>query len=299
MNIFYNIIYNPKINWVIRNITYCIHFFLPSKIKISPSGKIKIIIKGYSKKIKFKTNQTSYITRLLFWERNRDFEYTPIFVELIKKIDVFFDVGANIGYYSILGGLINPNIKIYAFEPSIGPMIYLSENVKINNLENQVAIEEIALSNTIGEIEFNEIKNENYPTIFNLSGGHNLGTKPKKIHNKIKVKSDTLDNYIELNKIKCIDLIKLDTEGCEDLILKFSDKTIKQFKPIIICETLFNSIEYSLETIIKQYDYEFYNHTEKGLKKVETIQRNFDDGIRDCFFVHPSKYHLIQEFVCD
>jgi FkbM family methyltransferase len=266
-------------------------------MKISPSGILKINIKGLSKKVHFKTNQTSFLTRLLFWERKNDIEYTSIFIELIKKMDVFLDVGANIGYYSILGGLANPNVKIYAFEPSIGAMIYLSENVRINDLEKQITIEVMALSDAVGEIEFHEIKNKKYPTIYNLSGEHNLGTKPNKLHQKIKVKSNTLDNYCEENLFNKIDLIKLDTEGCEAFILKFADKTIRQFNPIIICETLFNTIEDKLEEIMKQYDYEFYNHIGNGLKKVDSIIRNSDNGVRNCFFVPKNKIGLIKDFI--
>jgi hypothetical protein len=45
------------------------------------------------------------------------------------------------------------------------------------------------------------------------------------------------------------------------------------------------------------YGYEFYNHTPQGLKKVRTITRKADDGVSNCFFVHPENFHLIEEFV--
>ncbi|MEL7121888.1 MAG: hypothetical protein AAFO07_20740, partial [Bacteroidota bacterium] len=70
-----------------------------------------------------------------------------------------------------------------------------------------------------------------------------------------------------------------------------------KMKPIVICETLFNTIESELESIFKNYGYEIYNHTDKGLKKVDSIVRAEDDGIRNCFFVHPSKKEIIEEFV--
>ncbi|WP_373517768.1 hypothetical protein, partial [Pricia sp.] len=85
-----------------------------------------------------RTNQTSYLTRELFWKKAENFEYTTIFIGLIAKVTTFFDVGANIGYYSILGCKINPSLTVYAFEPSIGVMIYMRENLKINNLLDKV-----------------------------------------------------------------------------------------------------------------------------------------------------------------
>ncbi len=296
MHIIYSLIYNSKINWLIRNINYFLSPLLPEKIKIHPSGTININIKSH-KSIKLKANQTSYVTRELFWKGSKNYEYTPIFIKLIKKTDVFFDIGSSIGYYSILGASINKSLKVEAFEPSTGPMIYLSENVKINNLSSRINVNALALSNKQGQIPFFEIRNKKYPAIYNLSGEHNIGTKPHLKSLKTKVTSDTLDNFVKKNVIVKIDLIKIDTEGCEDLILIESSNTINQFKPIIICEVLFNRIESQLEKIMLGHNYEFYNHNGKGLTKVNTLKRDSDNGIRNCFFVHPTKKHLIEEFI--
>ena len=176
-------------------------------------------------------------------------------------------------------------------------MIYLSENVKINNLSSRINVNALALSNKQGQIPFFEIRNKKYPAIYNLSGEHNIGTKPHLKSLKTKVTSDTLDNFVKKNVIVKIDLIKIDTEGCEDLILIESSNTINQFKPIIICEVLFNRIESQLEKIMLGHNYEFYNHNGKGLTKVNTLKRDSDNGIRNCFFVHPTKKHLIEEFI--
>lgn len=296
MHLIYSLIYYPKINWLIRNMNYILSPLLPNKIKIHPSGTINVNIKSHNS-IKLKANQTSYVTRELFWKGSENYEYTPIFINIIKKIDVFFDIGSSIGYYSVLGASINKNLIIEAFEPSTGPMIYLSENVKINNLSSRINVNVLALSNRQGQIDFFEIKNKKYPTIYNLSGEHNIGTKPHLKSLKTKVKSDTLDNFVRKNDIEKIDLIKIDTEGCEDLILMESSNTINQFKPIIICEVLFNRIESQLENIMLGHNYELYNHNGKGLTKVSTIKRDLDNGIRNCFFVHPTKKHLIEEFI--
>lgn len=296
MQIIYSLIYNPKINWLIRNVNYILLPILPKKIKIHPSGILNVPIKSH-KSIKLKANQTSYVTRELFWKGSQNYEYTPVFIKLVKKINVFYDIGSSIGYYSVLGAQVNEKLKVEAFEPSTGPMIYLSENVKINNFSSRINVNVLALSDQQGKIDFFEIRNKKYPTIYNLSGEHNIGTKPHLKSSKIKIESDTLDNFVKKNNIKSIDLMKVDTEGCEDLILKASTFTIDKFKPIIICEVLFNRIEKQLEEIMLQHKYEFYNHKGKGLLKVNTIQRKFDDGIRNCFFVHPSKKHLIEEFI--
>lgn len=296
MNLFYSIIYDPKINKIIRNLNYFLSPILSENVKIHPSGSIRIKVKNHDS-IKLKTNQTSYVTRELFWKGSQNYEYTPIFIKLIQKVNDFFDIGSSIGYFSILGAKVNKNLKVEAFEPSTGSMIYLSENVKINHLNDRINVNFLALSDKTGLINFSEIRNRKYPTIYNLSGEHNIGTKPHLKSIKTKIDSDTMDNFVLKNNIVNIDLIKLDTEGCEDLILKNSSLTIEKFKPIIICEVLFDRIESEIEKVMLEHQYEFYNHIGSGLKKVNSIQRKVDNGIRNCFFVHPSKKYLIEEFI--
>ena len=172
-------------------------------------------------------------------------------------------------YYSILGAKVNDKLNVEAFEPSIGSMVYLSENVKINNFDSRINVNVLALSDHKGKIDFYEIRNNKYPTIYNLSGEHNIGTKPHLKSLKTKIDSDTLDHFVEQKKIEKLDLIKVDTEGCEHLILRKASKTIKKFRPIIICELLYDRIEKEIEEIMLTHNYEFYNHTDNGLKKTK------------------------------
>ena len=296
LNIFYSIIYDSKLNRIIRNLNYFLSPLLPKKIKIHPAGLLNVKINDHNS-IKLKTNQTSYVTRELFWKGCQNYEYTPIFIKLIQKVDDFFDIGSSIGYFSVLGAKVNENLNVQAFEPSTGSMIYLSENVKINGFSERINVNFLALSDKSGQIDFSEIRNKKYPTIYNLSGEHNIGTKPHLKSITTKIDSDTLDNFVSNKHIANIDLMKLDTEGCEDLILRNASITIEKFKPIIICEILFDRIESELEKIMFEHKYEFYNHVGNGLKKVNSIKRKSDNGIRNCFFVHPTKKYLIEEFI--
>ncbi|HMC01886.1 MAG TPA: hypothetical protein VKN14_12695, partial [Flavobacteriaceae bacterium] len=57
------------------------------------------------------------------------------------------------------------------------------------------------------------------------------------------------------------------------------------------------TIENELDDFFKSLNYTFYNHTAKGLMRVENIKRQEDDGIRNCFFVPESRMNLIAEFI--
>ena len=295
--IFYRVIYHQTVNSILRNVNRAFYPFLPKKVKIPPSGILTLKNKN-GKKLKIKTNQTNYLTQLIFWKGYHSFEYTDIFIKLIKKIEVFYDIGSNIGYYSLLAEMENPNIKVVAFEPASGPLYYLKKNVDINNLK-KIKVEDIALSDKNGSITFFEIKNKKYTYLeHNLAGESNAGSKTEgRDFVPVKVKTQTFNEYVSNTNHQNIDLVKMDTEGTEHLILDHADVILKQMKPIIICETLFDTIEPELESIFNQYDYDFYNHSESGLEKVTSITRDKDNGVRNCFFVHPSKHHLIEEFI--
>lgn len=294
----YKLIYSGKVNFVLRNLNKALLPILPKKIKIPPSGILNIR-NSEGNILKIKSNQTNYLTHLIFWQGGyQRFEYTDIFIKLIKKVHSFYDIGANIGYYSLIAASENSDIKIVGFEPAVGPLHYFRENVRFNNFSN-IKVEPIALSQKNGEIEFYEIRNKKYTYLkHNLAGESNAGSKTQGRNFVMnKVKTLTLDNYVKLNNVEHIELIKMDTEGTENLILENSNFVLEKMKPIIICETLFNTIESELEQIFSSYGYEFYNHVENGLKKEKTIIREKDNGVRNCFFVHPRNFNLIAEFV--
>ncbi|NJX14818.1 FkbM family methyltransferase [Tamlana crocina] len=297
MQVFYFLIYQNNFNWIIRNINSFFSPFLPKKIKIPPSGIVNI--KTDSGKIKIATNQTSYLTQLLFWNGYKKFEYSEIFEKLSKNVNCFLDIGSNIGYYSLIAAKSNPNIKAYAFEPAIGPKHFLNENIKLNNFQKNIKAIDLALSNTSGLIDFYEVESKKYKYLkHNLAGEGNAGTKTTS-RNFVKntVTATTLADFVKSENLKNIDLIKIDTEGTEIDILNSGKEIIEKLEPIVICETLFNTIEGELDDFFTSLNFEFYNHTENGLVRTSSIKRDFDNGIRNCFFVPKSKLNLISDFI--
>ncbi|MEL6538854.1 MAG: FkbM family methyltransferase [Bacteroidota bacterium] len=297
MQFLYRIVYFPPINVVLRTINKWIKPILPAGFTLPPSGKITFRLRDH-KTLRLKTNPTNYLTQRLFWEGPEQFEYTTIFMSLIQKMDVFFDVGAHAGYYSLLAGLYNPDCKVISFEPASGPKHFFKENIALNNTRN-IHLETIALSHQEGEITFYEIRNKKYRYLkYNLAGEGNTGslTEGRNYH-PIVVPTTTLDQYVAQHNVETIDLMKMDTEGTEYLILEHADKVLGEFQPILIIETLFGVREAEMEKVLKKYGYDFYSHTPKGLVKTVTLVRTEPNGVDNCFMVHPSKVHLIQDYL--
>src|SRR5690606_37268699 len=124
----YKLIYSRHINYILRNINWYLSGLLPEKIKIPPSGILKVKIAN-GRALQLYTNQTNYLTQLLFWQGHANFEYTSIFLKLIQKVSTFYDIGANIGYYSLLAAAQNKEVKVVGFEPASGPLHYFKKNV--------------------------------------------------------------------------------------------------------------------------------------------------------------------------
>ena len=65
-----------------------------------------------------------------------------LFLKIFDNIEkiIFWDVGSNIGLYSIYAALKHKNCEVISFEPSTSNLRTLSRNIFINNLENKVKI---------------------------------------------------------------------------------------------------------------------------------------------------------------
>jgi FkbM family methyltransferase len=289
----YKIIYHPFINPFLLRINKLFSSF--TSFRLPPSGIIKTKLQSGS--FKFYTNQNNTTSQYIFWHGPYYIEYTTIFEDLIKKCHCFFDVGSHAGYYSLIAATVNSEIKVVAFEPAKGPFYYLQKNIQLNHFENRVRAEQMALGDKDGEAEFLEgIHSKYFYLKHNLIAVGNLSNyQPNRAMKKTNVKIRTLDHF-SFESGMLPDIIKMDTEGTENLILIGSDHVLRS-KPIVICETLFNKIEVTLEKIMSPYGFEFYNFKDGKLHKVNTLIRDFDNGVHDCFFVHPEKKHLIAPYL--
>lgn len=292
--LFYRIIYHPGINKVLRNLNKVLSPILPGYLQVPPSGTLTIELNDSS--FKFCTNQTNYTSQILFWKGIYAMEYTVIFEQLIKKCDCFYDIGSHAGYYSLIAVSQNPTIKVVAFEPASGPFHYLQKNISINNF-NSIHAYQMAIGEKDGHAEFLEATHHKYKYLkHNLLAISNLKEeKQGRTMKRVDVRVLTLDKFVSDFNEPYPDILKLDTEGTEHTILQHAQNVLAN-KPIVICETLFNTIEDKLEKIMGNLGYLFFNHKNGKLQQVKSIIRMHDDGVRDCFFVHPEKKHLIQEF---
>jgi FkbM family methyltransferase len=150
------------------------------------------------------------------------FDYDPIETELVKsnvkKNDIVVDIGANIGYYTLLMAKIGAFVNSY--EPAPDNFKILQKNVYQNNFSQNVTLHNTAVSNFIGTSKL--YLQEGH------TGGHQLGFDRFQTNNSIEVPVTKLD----LNKI---DFAKIDVEGSELNVLKgmkvLPEKLLIEFSP--------------------------------------------------------------------
>jgi len=168
----------------------------------------------------------NYRYKLLFWDGTFEPTETKVMSHVLKADDIFFDVGANIGWYSTFAAQLLKKGKVYAFEPIKVVAQSLSSNISINRFDN-VLVENLALANENGDAEIN-FDNDNW----GLSSLKAINNSKEKLIIQVR----KLDDYVSENKIKNITVIKCDIEGAEHLFLKGAENTLKRFSPIIFME---------------------------------------------------------------
>jgi len=294
--LFYRIIYHPDVNKVLRGLIRPFAPFTPWA-RLPPVGRFKVEVKGH--RLVFETNQTSHVMRLLYWDGPSAFEYTDVFVGLAERVSSFVDVGANVGFYSLLAAKCNPEMQVFAFEPSPGPLHFLRLNAGLNGLDDRVRIFPLAASSSPGRFLFNEVRNRKYPfTEHHLNGDSGFIAHSGEQHGRsVEVVADTLDRVLSVASHVPIELVKIDTEGTENDVLQGFGRHIDRDLPIVICEMLFGRIEAELEAIMKPKGYLFFSHRPDGLYERASLVRRTDDGVRNVFFVHPSRLELVQSHI--
>ena len=157
-------------------------------------------------------------------------------LEFINEGDVIFDIGANIGCFSVpFAKKVGSNGKVYAFEPQKFIFNLLKKNAVCNELNNlQIFNNAIGDANTILELnDFDYSQSGNFGGITLTENYDNSVCAKIKGTKKNKIKTLTLNNFLNLKKCN---FLKIDVELMESNVLKGAKEFIKKFRPIIWVE---------------------------------------------------------------
>ena len=196
------------------------------------------------------------------------------FVKNLKEGDVFYDIGANYGFYSVMALNLIKGGEIHAFEPSASTFKYLAKNISENETNaNLTFVSQVAVGEKMGNIPFHDSYSEGNSSISTASP---LGAGGDPIEANTTVYCTTIDMYTK-NK-KGPSFIKLDVEGYERNVIEGASSTISKYKPVIGMEIWKQESEKLPLLLINNFGYSMYQPDKTGdLKKVNA--NNISDYI--------------------
>jgi FkbM family methyltransferase len=141
---------------------------------------------------------------------------------------VVFDIGANIGIYTLAASkIVGSAGRVHSFEPACWPFNQLEKNVRLNNATN-IVLNNIGASNRSGVAAFNICEDDAY---------NSIGAGPMEtIVARENITITTLDDYSDRYGVTSVDVIKVDVEGADYWVLLGAERIIKKFSPVIFFE---------------------------------------------------------------
>jgi FkbM family methyltransferase len=194
--------------------------------------------------------KNSFIAKVLVKDNFEQAERN-LMLRLLKPGDVFVDVGANVGLFTVLAGKrVGPSGRVIAVEPSPKTAHLLRKQVEINRLDN-VTIFECGLSNVASQLILSEATDGN--DAFNSFAK----TCDPNLFNQVQVEVRTFDSLIrEIGSDVNPRLIKIDTEGWEPHVLAGAQRLLSQRdSPDLIiefCESALNTAGSSCTELFDQ-----------------------------------------------
>ncbi len=170
----------------------------------------------------------------LYWRAKHTFNLekeTNDWIKSFNQSDVFFDIGANIGLYSIMASKLM-NIKTYSFEPDLMNARILYENIIKNNISNLVTILPFALA------DYDYCADLYLKTLSYGDALHNLDNKNENFENfheaKASIPAFSIDTIISILNLDKPTKIKIDVDGIEIRILKGAKNALRTVDEIIV-----------------------------------------------------------------
>jgi len=178
------------------------------------------------------------------WMGFYEFKKQQLIVREVLPNSVFWDVGANVGFYSLLASKLVGSGKVFAFEPAPRNLSYLRKHLAINRTKN-VEILATAVSDRIGTASF-EIEETGFM-------GHLSG------EGSITVQTTTLDSLVEEGKVLPPNYMKMDIEGAELLALRGASHTFQRFRPVLFLATHGRQIKEKCCQLLDSWGYVWRN----------------------------------------
>jgi FkbM family methyltransferase len=208
---------------------------------------------------------------------NREFEpeVCAFFRDRLFPGGVVFDVGANIGHFTLLAAKHVGSLgHVHAFEPSPKEFRKLASNVVLNQFAN-VTLNQTAICDRTGTIAFHLCED----------GLGLYNSLAKSIHPTavtIIVPCTTIDDYVVLHGIRKVDLVKIDVEGAEPMVLRGASTLLSRGDaPIVVCAFADPTLQgggatsHMLRRAFEEFGYQLYRYDTSARQLIVEPERSW------------------------
>jgi len=173
--------------------------------------------------------------------------------EVLKPGDVFYDIGANAGYYTLLGARVAPSGRVYAFDPHPLNAATAAEQLALNSLSDLGEVVQVAIAAEEGTLEFCQSSTNANSHLVDFAAPHLSNEGPT-----ISVRAVSLDEFVKRNEWPSV--IKMDIEGGEVEALSGAATVLTAAnRPVLLISTHSDELDRQCKEIIARHDYEFVN----------------------------------------
>jgi FkbM family methyltransferase len=203
----------------------------------------RFLIPNYCGNLNFEVDTTYPMESSVWLAGVYDVKTTNFLKKVIHPDDVVLDIGANCGALTLVAASLIDQGKIYAFEPAPAVRSRLQGNVELNPKLKEIVT---VLPYGLGRHNYKGFYNEdpNYRGNGSLHGQQGIA-----------VEVFSLDEWVALEKLDKIDVIKIDVEGMEYDVLLGGKAVLEKYHPILYFETLELFFETSSHSIKDTYEF--------------------------------------------
>jgi FkbM family methyltransferase len=187
----------------------------------------------------------------------------------LRRGQVFIDVGANIGYYTLLASrIVGSDGRVVAIEPLPRNITFLERHIRLNDAGN-VMVVPLACSDTSGQATFHEGANAALGRLASRSPIEAVNGRAREIV------TSTLDDIVRRYGLQP-DMIKIDVEGAELAVLEGARDTIAAAAPILVLSVHSGDLRRDCVDLLEKLGYQV---------------RPLDHEQRDCAFEFAAESH--------
>jgi FkbM family methyltransferase len=173
----------------------------------------------------------------------------------VQEDDIAYDVGAHVGYFSVLmGDIVGSGGKVIAFEPRGLNLGYLQRHISVNNCDN-IKIVSKALGDHSGHAKLE------------TRTGSGTGYVSDTGDEDIEITS--IDELVESGALPPPTFLKIDVEGGEMAVLRGAQKVIESQRPRMILATHGDAIDAECRALLTEWNYDMQDiDHESGTKEM-------------------------------